>query len=174
MLLGGAVPRRGGLLKQIGVGVPYPNISQHIRTYPSISEPLKVTTSVIKKSNNAPLSRADLCFQWRKVLLLHLHFFHQPRWGWNVLDHIWLMVSTYIPLWKMIEFVTNYESQSGLWHSQHMEKLDSKPISCKMFVSNQFGVFMMPPYHPGSPSGEGAGRTKKVKINCICKQICVA
>ena len=51
-----------------------------------------------------------------------------------------------------------------------MEKLDSKPISCKMFVSNQFGVFMMPPYHPGSPSGEGAGRTKKVKINCICKQ----
>jgi hypothetical protein len=51
-----------------------------------------------------------------------------------------------------------------------MEKLDSKPISCKMFVSNQFGVFMMPPYHPGSPSGEGAGRTKKVKINCIFKK----
>ena len=50
-----------------------------------------------------------------------------------------------------------------------------KPLSCKMVFSNQFGVFMMmPPYHPVSSSGEGAGRTKKVKINCICIQICVA
>jgi len=45
---------------------------------------------------------------------------------------------------------------------------------CKMVFSNQFGVFMMPPCHPvnpvSSPSGEGAGRTKKVKINCILKK----
>jgi hypothetical protein len=50
-----------------------------------------------------------------------------------------------------------------------------KPLSCKMVFSNQFGVFMMPPCHPvnpvSSPSGEGAGRTKKVKINCILKTV---